>query len=68
MFRRKKKCTLCKKIIEKGESIKAEVEVYGLVGKFRRNFCSDEHLERHEKMTEELMKTRRPRVCSKCLR
>ncbi len=68
MFGRKKKCTLCKKVIEKGDGIKAEVEVYGLVGKFRRDFCSDEHLERYEKMTEDLMKTRRPRICSKCLR
>ncbi|UCD07080.1 MAG: hypothetical protein JSW41_04585 [Candidatus Aenigmatarchaeota archaeon] len=68
MLSRKKKCTLCKQEIEKGKEIKEEVEVYGLVGKFKRDFCSEEHLEKYKKMTDELMKTRRPRVCSKCLR
>ncbi|MCK4497120.1 MAG: hypothetical protein KAU24_02935 [Candidatus Aenigmarchaeota archaeon] len=68
MLGRKKKCTLCKQTIEKGKEIKAEVDVYGLVGKFSRDFCSEEHLEKYNKMTEELMKTRRPRVCMKCLR
>jgi len=68
MLGRKKSCTLCKQPIEKGKGIKAEVEVYGLVGKFKKDFCSEEHLEKYNKMTEELMKTRRPRVCMKRLK
>jgi hypothetical protein len=64
----KKKCEFCKQPIEKGGGIRKEVDVYGLVGKFKRSFCSQEHLDKYEKATAELMKTRRPRVCMKCLR
>ena len=68
MFARKKKCTLCKQPIEKGKEIREEVEVYGLVGKFKRSFCCDKHLEIYKKRTEELMKTRSPRICKSCLK
>jgi hypothetical protein len=64
----KKKCEFCKKTIENGEEIRAEVEVYGRVGKWKRNFCCEEHLEKYKKMTEQLMKTRRPNVCMRCLK
>lgn len=68
MFWSKPKCHFCKKEIEKGKEIRAKVEVYGLVGEHRRDFCSDECLDRYREMTEQLMKTRRPRVCTRCLR
>jgi len=64
----KRTCELCKQLIEKGNGVSEKVEVYGLVGDFRRNFCSEEHLEKYKKRTEELMKTRRPRVCNSCLK
>ncbi len=68
MFWSKKKCEFCKEEIEKGKEIRAEVGVFGRVGKWKRDFCSEECLERYEKTTEELMKTRKPRVCMRCLR
>jgi ribosomal protein L24E len=64
----KKKCEFCKKTIEKGEGIKEEVEVYGRVGTWERNFCSEECLEKYKQVTAELMKSRRPNVCMRCLR
>ncbi len=64
----KPRCQFCKKEIEKGKEIKARVEVYGLVGRHKRNFCSEECLEKHRIMTGQLMKTRRPNVCMRCLR
>ena len=62
MFKRTKKCELCKAEINSG--MEAEVEVYGRVGKFKKNFCSEEHLEIYKKRTEALMKTRR--TCMSC--
>jgi ribosomal protein L24E len=64
----KKKCEFCKKPIEKGEGLKERVEVYGRVGTWERNFCSEECLERYRKATSDLMKTRRPNVCMRCLK
>jgi len=64
----KKECEFCKKPIEKREGVKERVEVYGRVGKWERNFCSEECLERYIQATSELMKTRRPNVCMRCLR
>jgi len=63
-----KKCEFCKRPIGKGKGITEEVEVYGRVGTWKKNFCSDECLEKYRKMTEELMKTRKPNVCMRCLR
>jgi len=64
----KKKCDLCGKEIEKGKEKEAKVEVYGRVGKWKKTFCSEECLETYNKRTEELMKTRKPNVCKRCLR
>lgn len=64
----KKECAFCKKKIEKGRGIKEKVEVYGRVGTWKKDFCSVECLEKYIESTEQLMKTRRPRVCSRCLR
>jgi len=62
MFGRgEKKCELCKIKIDK--PIEAEVEIYGKVGRFKKYFCSEEHLKMHIKRTEELMKTRRCMSC-----
>jgi hypothetical protein len=63
-----RRCILCKERIEKGQGLKEEVEVYGLVGKHKRDFCSEACLERHKKMTAARMATRRPGVCMRCLR
>ncbi|NIP40226.1 MAG: hypothetical protein GTN37_02635 [Candidatus Aenigmarchaeota archaeon] len=62
----RKKCEFCKQEIEKG--VKERVEVYGRVGTWKKDFCSEECLERYRKVTVELMKTRRPNVCTRCLR
>lgn len=64
----RKKCEFCKKDIEKGREIKEKVEVYGRIGKWEKNFCSEECLEKYIQATSELMKTRRPNVCMRCLR
>ena len=63
-----KKCILCKTKTEKGIGLSEEVEVYGLVGKHKRHFCSDECLERYKKLTAARMANRRPNVCMSCLR
>jgi hypothetical protein len=62
-----RKCTLCGARIGKGQGLEEEVEVYGLVGKHRRSFCSGECLERHKKETAARMAARGPGVCMKCL-
>jgi ribosomal protein L24E len=66
MFSRK--CTLCGARIEKGEGLQEEVEVYGLVDKHKRDFCSEACLEKHKKITAARMATRRPGVCMRCLK
>ena len=63
-----RKCALCGVRIEKGECLEEEVEVYGLVDRHKRSFCSEACLERHKKITAARMATRRPAVCMKCLR
>jgi ribosomal protein L24E len=68
MFGLKKRCEWCKKDLEKGKGIFECVEVYGRTDKPKRHFCSEEHLELYKKRTEQLMKTRRPNVCTRCLR
>ena len=62
-----RKCTLCGVRIGKGKGLQEEVEVYGLVDKHKRSFCSEECLEKHKKTTAARMATRRPGVCMKCL-
>ncbi|MFH1977996.1 MAG: hypothetical protein ABIJ92_01575 [Candidatus Aenigmatarchaeota archaeon] len=64
MFWSASKCQACKNEIEKGKEVKADVEIYGKVGKFKKNFCSSDHLEAHNKITEQMMKNRR--VCLPC--
>ncbi len=64
----RKKCEFCGRQIEKGKEITEKVEVYGRVGLWKRNFCSEECLEKYKKATSELMKRRRPNVCMRCLR
>ena len=64
----KKECGFCKKQIEKGKGVEDKVEVFGRVGTWKKDFCSEEHLEKYKQVTEELMKTRRPNVCTRCLR
>ncbi len=63
----KKKCFHCKSEIPKGKEIKADVDVYGLVGKHKRNFCSEECLEKYEEITAKKMSTRRDGVCMSCV-
>jgi len=62
----RKNCEFCKQPIGKG--INERVEVYGRVGNWKKDFCSEECLEKYKQMTEELMKTRRPNVCMRCIR
>ncbi len=64
----KKECAFCKKQIEKGKEITEKVEVYGRVGTWKKDFCSEDHLEKYKQVTEELMKTRRPNLCARCPR
>jgi len=68
MFGLAKKCEYCKREIDKGREISENVEVYGRTDKPKKHFCSEQHLELYKKRTEQLMKTRRPNVCMKCLR
>jgi len=68
MFGFSKKCEWCKAEIEKGNGISENVEVYGRTDTPTRHFCSQEHLELYRKRTAQLMKTRRPNVCMRCLR
>ncbi len=62
----KKECAFCKKPAEKW--LTEKVEVYGRVGTWKKDFCSEECLEKYKQATSELMKTRKPRVCTRCLR
>lgn len=64
----RKECETCRKKIGKGGEIERKVDVYGRVGKWKKTFCSVECLEKYTERTEQLMKTRRPNVCMKCLR
>ncbi len=64
----RKKCELCGQEIEKGKGVSENVEVYGRTDKPERHFCSEKHLELYKKRTAEMMKTRRPNVCMRCLR
>jgi hypothetical protein len=64
----RKKCEFCKQPIKRGEVITERVEVYGRVGNWKKDFCSGECLEKYKRATAELMKTRRPNVCMRCLR
>jgi len=57
------KCEVCKKELKKN-ALQAEVHVYGKVGKFKKYFCSEKHLEIYIAHTENLMKTRR--ACTSC--
>ena len=68
MFGARKKCEYCKDEIEKGEEISEHVEVYGRTDKPKKHFCSEEHMKLYKKRTVELMKTRRPNICMKCLK
>ena len=64
----KKECAFCRKKIEKGRGITEKVEVYGRLGEWKKSFCSEDCLEKYRLATEQLMKTRRPNVCKRCLR
>lgn len=64
----KKECAFCKKRIEKGKGLKEKIEVYGRVGLWKKDFCSGECLEKYKEATAELMKTRRPNVCTRRVR
>ncbi len=63
-----RRCSFCRARIEKGRGVEEDVEVYGLVGKHKRHFCSEKCLSDYKKATKKLMATRRPNVCMKCLR
>ena len=60
-----KKCTLCRSKVGK-EGFRRMVEVYGLVGMHRREFCSERCLDIYSKRTAMLMTTRKPNLCMKC--
>lgn len=64
----KRECAFCMEKLGKGKVIIEKVEVYGRVGTWKKDFCSEECLEKYKKATAELMKTRKPRVCTRCLR
>ncbi len=61
-----KKCTACGNMMGRGEHLQEKVEVYGLVGKHKRHFCSEGCLKSYNKRTAMLMTTRRPSICTKC--
>jgi len=63
----KKKCFHCKKEIEKGKVVGAKVDVYGLIGKHKKSFCSEDCLEKYEEIIERKMATRREGVCMSCV-
>lgn len=60
----KKGCAFCKKPVEKG--VNEKVEVYGRVGTWKKDFCSEGCMEKYKEATAELMKTRKPRICTRC--
>ena len=62
-----RKCEHCKARIGKGEGLQEEVEVYGLVGKHKKHFCSERCLEAHKKVTP-VKKRMGKRVCTSCMR
>ncbi|NIO19903.1 MAG: hypothetical protein GTN76_03975 [Candidatus Aenigmarchaeota archaeon] len=64
----RKKCEFCKQRVEKGKGVNERVEVYGRVGTWKKDFCSEDCLERYKQVTGELMKTRRPNVCTRCIK
>jgi ribosomal protein L24E len=68
VFGLKKRCEYCREEIEKGKGISEHVEVYGRTDKPEKHFCCEEHLQLYKQRTRELMKTRRPRICMRCLR
>jgi len=68
MLFRRKTCEFCKNTIPKGKELKEEVEVFGRVGKWNMSFCSGKCIDLYRKRTEKLMQTRRPNICTKCLR
>ncbi|MEE9322909.1 MAG: hypothetical protein V3U72_00020 [Candidatus Aenigmarchaeota archaeon] len=64
----KKECAFCKKTVGEGKAVKEKVEVFGRVGAWKKDFCSGKCLEKYKEATAELMKTRRPNVCTRCVR
>lgn len=44
----KKKCTHCRKKIEKGNEIKRNVKIPEFAGTHSKNFCSENHANLHE--------------------
>ena len=63
----KKKCHHCKAEIPKGQEIKTEVEVYGLVGTHKKSFCSEDCLDEYEEVTAQKLSTRKEGVCVSCV-
>jgi hypothetical protein len=61
-----KKCTHCRNKIGKGKGLREKVEIYGLIGRHGRDFCSERCLEGYKKRTAALMSTRRPNLCMRC--
>ncbi len=63
-----RKCEWCKEKIPKGSGITKKVEVYTLVGLHKRNFCSEDCLDKYQKRTAFLIKTRTKKgVCMQCV-
>ncbi len=43
------KCTYCRTPLDKGREVVADVRVPGMVGTFKRKFCSGDHADAYEK-------------------
>jgi len=59
----KKRCTYCKKKIEKGEEVWEEVKVPEFSGRCLQPFCSEEHAEFYKK---NVKGTKRTSYCPRC--
>lgn len=59
----KKKCTYCRKKIDKGSEVKRDVKLPEFHGTHSKNFCSKKHADLFEKEIEEKMKCKTGGSC-----
>ena len=53
----KEKCNYCRKPIEKGKEVSAEIKIPGYTGVFKKDFCSQEHVDAYIKEVNTVKKT-----------
>jgi len=53
----KEKCVYCREPIEKEKEINAEIKIPGYVGVFKKNFCSQEHINAYKSEVSTVKKT-----------